>query len=119
MTCPVGGHEGVGRIIKLGPGVNNLKMYCPFQCCAEDSGQMVGLKAVWKVCGKCDECIAGEDALCHNALSTGAHKNGTFQEYSIGPASYVTPVPEGIDPLIAAPLMVSTLKNVVDVSVVV
>jgi propanol-preferring alcohol dehydrogenase len=70
------------------------------------SGQTVGVKAVWKVCGKCDECVAGEDALCSDALSSGAHKNGTFQEYSIGPASYVTPVPEGIDPRIAAPLMV-------------
>lgn len=63
---------------------------------------MVGIKAVWEVCGKCDECQAGQDAL-----SSGAHKNGTFQEYAIGPASYVTPVPEGIDPLIAAPLMVT------------
>ena len=26
MSCPVGGHEGVGRIVKLGPGVTNLKM---------------------------------------------------------------------------------------------
>ena len=76
---------------------------------------MVGLKAVWKVCEKCDECISGEDALCGNALSTGAHKNGTFQEYSIGPASYVTPVPEGIDPLIAAPLMVIILGTLTDV----
>lgn len=25
MVCPVGGHEGVGRIVKLGPGVTNLK----------------------------------------------------------------------------------------------
>jgi threonine dehydrogenase-like Zn-dependent dehydrogenase len=27
MTCPVGGHEGVGKIVKLGPGVTNLKEY--------------------------------------------------------------------------------------------
>jgi alcohol dehydrogenase, propanol-preferring len=26
MMCPVGGHEGVGRIVKLGPGVTNLKL---------------------------------------------------------------------------------------------
>ena len=25
MTCPVGGHEGVGRIVKLGPGVTDFK----------------------------------------------------------------------------------------------
>jgi len=72
---------------------------------------MVGIKAVWKACGNCDECNAGEDALCGNGISSGAHKNGTFQEYSIGPASYVTPVPEGIDPLIAAPLMVMVLSH--------
>jgi alcohol dehydrogenase, propanol-preferring len=26
MSCPVGGHEGVGNIVKLGPGVTNLKL---------------------------------------------------------------------------------------------
>lgn len=26
MKVPVGGHEGVGHIVKLGPGVTNLKM---------------------------------------------------------------------------------------------
>ena len=70
---------------------------------------MVGVKAIWKVCNECDECLAGEDAFCSNALSSGAHKNGSFQEYAIGPASYVTPVPEGIDARIAAPLMVLPL----------
>jgi D-arabinose 1-dehydrogenase-like Zn-dependent alcohol dehydrogenase len=29
MTCPVGGHEGVGKIVKLGPGVTDLKMCGP------------------------------------------------------------------------------------------
>lgn len=107
MKCPVGGHEGVGRIVKLGPGVTNLKEFNPDYSELSGRGQMVGIKAVWKVCEKCDECKAGQDALCSDALSSGAHKNGTFQEYAIGPASYVTPVPEGIDPLIAAPLMVT------------
>ena len=27
MKCSVGGHEGVGRIVKLGPGVDNLTLY--------------------------------------------------------------------------------------------
>jgi D-arabinose 1-dehydrogenase-like Zn-dependent alcohol dehydrogenase len=27
MVCPVGGHEGVGKIVKLGPGVTNLEVY--------------------------------------------------------------------------------------------
>jgi alcohol dehydrogenase, propanol-preferring len=67
---------------------------------------MVGIKAIWKVCGTCEECKSGQDSLCSNAISSGTQRNGTFQEYAIGPADYVTPVPEGIDPLIAAPLMV-------------
>ena len=33
-------------------------------------GQMVGIKAVWKACGDCDECNAGEDALCGNGISS-------------------------------------------------
>ena len=99
--------------MKVWEELSNLDLVLRISSCngiwgskTDDSGQMVGIKAVWRVCGKCDECNAGEDALCSNALSSGAHKNGTFQEYAIGPASYVTPVPEGIDPLISAPLMV-------------
>jgi hypothetical protein len=38
-----------------------------------------------------------------------AHKNGTFQEYTTGPASYVAPISEGIELLVAAHLMVLSL----------
>jgi alcohol dehydrogenase, propanol-preferring len=31
MKVPVGGHEGVGRIVKLGPGVTNLKLFHPLK----------------------------------------------------------------------------------------
>jgi propanol-preferring alcohol dehydrogenase len=34
---------------------------------------------------------------------------GTFQQYTLAPASYVTPVPAGLDPAAAAPLMCAGL----------
>lgn len=74
MTCPVGGYEGVGNFVKPGPGVDNLKMYTSVLVGVNSSGQTVGIKAVWKVCEKCDECVAGEDALCSNAVSSGPQK---------------------------------------------
>lgn len=43
--------------------------------------------------------------------SSGAHKIGTFQEYAIGPESYVDPVPEGLDPLIAIHLILLSFNH--------
>ena len=34
---------------------------------------------------------------------------GTFQQYVLGPANYVTPIPEGLDDVSAAPLMCAGL----------
>ena len=47
MRCPVGGHEGVGKIVKLGPGVTNLKMYVQSQCLIVAARQLVS-----KRCGR-------------------------------------------------------------------
>ncbi|CAG7919509.1 unnamed protein product [Penicillium olsonii] len=92
----VGGHEGVGRIVKLGAGTeaSNLKI-----------GDRVGIKWVSGVCGTCHPCQVGSDGSCFNQKVSGYYTPGTFQQYTLGPANYVTPIPEGLDSAEAAPLL--------------
>jgi len=42
MAGQVGGHEGVGKIVKLGPGAQGVKI-----------GDRVGIKWVASACGNC------------------------------------------------------------------
>jgi Zn-dependent alcohol dehydrogenase len=48
----VGGHEGVGKIVKMGPGSesNDLKV-----------GDRVGIKWLSGICGNCPACLSGHD----------------------------------------------------------
>ncbi|KAJ5902280.1 hypothetical protein N7495_002808 [Penicillium taxi] len=92
----VGGHEGVGRIVKLGPecGDSGLKI-----------GDRVGIKWVSSACGNCQPCRAGSDGLCEKQKVSGYFTPGTFQQYVIGPANYVTPIPDNLDSAEAAPML--------------
>lgn len=92
----VGGHEGVGKIVKLGPGTENSGVKL---------GDRVGIKWIAGVCGSCEACRAGIDASCFNGKISGYYTPGTFQQYVLGPASYVTPIPEGLDSAAAAPML--------------
>jgi propanol-preferring alcohol dehydrogenase len=49
--------------------------------------------------------LEGADALCFTAKISGYYTPGTFQEYVLGPANYVTPIPETLDSADAAPLL--------------
>jgi len=51
----VGGHEGVGKIVKMGPGLENATV---------EVGQRVGIKWMAGICESCDACRAGYDASC-------------------------------------------------------
>lgn len=46
------GHEGVGIVRHVGPGVKTVK-----------AGDRVGLGYLRKVCGRCDGCLTGEFTL--------------------------------------------------------
>ena len=49
----VGGHEGVGKIVKLGPGTESAGVKV---------GDRVGIKWMAGICGSCEACRAGVDA---------------------------------------------------------
>ncbi|KAK1756752.1 alcohol dehydrogenase [Echria macrotheca] len=95
----IGGHEGVGEIISFGPSTSssgNLKI-----------GSRVGIKWLASVCdsGSCIACLSGRDAQCPGQKISGFYYPGTFQQYAVAPASYVTPIPDGVASEMAAPLL--------------
>lgn len=92
----VGGHEGVGKIVKMGPGTDNA---------AVKVGQRVGIKWMAGVCGNCTACHAGYEPMCFSGKISGYYTPGTFQQYVCSPANYVTPIPDGLDSAAAAPLL--------------
>ncbi|RJE27332.1 alcohol dehydrogenase [Aspergillus sclerotialis] len=92
----VGGHEGVGKIVKLGPGAESSGLKI---------GDRVGIKWISSACGNCPPCQAGSDGLCFNQRISGYYTPGTFQQYTLGPANYVTPIPDGLASDEAAPLL--------------
>ena len=69
------GHEGVGIVAALGPGVSGFK-----------EGDAVGVAWLHDACGDCEYCKTGWDSLCLNQNNTGYSVNGSFAEYVIGSA---------------------------------
>ncbi|KID94947.1 Alcohol dehydrogenase superfamily, zinc-type, partial [Metarhizium majus ARSEF 297] len=92
----VGGHEGVGKVVKLGPGAETSGL---------SVGDRVGIKWISSACGHCEPCLAGSDSLCFRSKISGYYTPGTFQQYVTGPAAYVTRIPEQLDSAQAAPLL--------------
>lgn len=87
------GHEGVGRVEKLGPGVTMRGL-----------GDRVAIAWLGDACGECRYCIAGWETLCEKQQNSGYSVNGTFAEYAVAPAAFATPVPETVSSRDAAPL---------------
>lgn len=81
------GHEGVGRVVDVGPGVDKDLV-----------GVKVFLSSIYD--GTCDYCRRGFENLCRNAELLGEMRNGTYAEYVVVPAQSVHPY-HGLDPKVA------------------
>jgi len=92
----VGGHEGVGKVVKMGPGTESANVKV---------GDRVGVKWISAICDSCPACLAGHDGVCFNQKVSGYYTAGTFAQYCLGPASYVTPIPEKLASDAAAPML--------------
>ncbi|KAI9839075.1 MAG: hypothetical protein M1837_002252 [Sclerophora amabilis] len=92
----VGGHEGVGKVVKLGAGADlgTVKV-----------GDRVGVKWISAACQSCAACLEGVEGVCFNQKVSGYYTPGTFQQYVLGPANYVTPIPESLSSADAAPML--------------
>ena len=100
----VPGHEGVGLVERVGAGVTRLR-----------EGDRVAVPWLGWACGACEACASGWETLCPDARYTGYMVDGGFAEYVLADAAFAGLVPEGIDPLDAAPLTcagVTTYKAV-------
>jgi propanol-preferring alcohol dehydrogenase len=100
----VPGHEGVGRVVRVGEGVTRV-----------GEGDRVAVPWLGWACGACEACASGWETLCSSARYTGYTVNGGFAEYVLAEAAFVGIVPSEIDPLDAAPLTcagVTTYKAV-------
>jgi alcohol dehydrogenase, propanol-preferring len=98
------GHEGVGIVEAAGPGVTRVEV-----------GQRVALPWLATACGTCEHCVGGWETLCTSQQNTGYSIDGGYAEYAVADADYVGIVPDGVDPLDAAPLTcagVTTYKAV-------
>ena len=99
------GHEGVGIVERVGAG----NMY------GLEPGMRVALPWLGYACGTCKYCNTGRETLCMSQLNMGYAINGGFAEYALGYARHVVRVPDGVDPVDAAPLTcagVTTYKAV-------
>lgn len=98
------GHEGVGIVTALGPGVTEVAV-----------GDRVALPWLGYACGTCDYCVSGWETLCPEQRNMGYSMDGGFAEYARAYGRYVVKVPDGIDPADASPLTcagVTTYKAV-------
>lgn len=89
----VPGHEGVGIVERVGDGVTTRTV-----------GQRVALPWLGYACGECRYCIDGRENLCERQHNTGYSVDGGYAEYTLADARFASPVPDGVNPLDAAPL---------------
>jgi propanol-preferring alcohol dehydrogenase len=87
------GHEGIGLVEEVGPGVDEVAI-----------GDRVAMPWLGYACGTCEYCVSGWETLCLEQKNTGYSIDGGFAEYVKANSRYVVKVPEGVDPVDAAPL---------------
>jgi propanol-preferring alcohol dehydrogenase len=98
-TLPIiPGHEIVGRIDAIGPGVETLRME-----------QRVGIPWLGHTCGVCPYCIGGQENLCDRPLFTGYTRDGGFATAAIADARYAFALGEVGGDVALAPLLCAGL----------
>lgn len=89
----VPGHEVVGTVVELGSGMDYLAI-----------GDRVGVAFAQEWCGRCAHCALGRYHQCVVAKGTGLTMDGGHAEQAVFSAGAVEKLPEGLDPVEAAPV---------------
>ncbi|EAL18034.1 hypothetical protein CNBK0550 [Cryptococcus deneoformans B-3501A] len=106
--CPqVCGHEIVGEVVRVGTSPENgLKI-----------GDLVGIGAQSDSCRECEWCKEGKENYCATQTITfnypynrgpngkGSIARGGFAKYWRGPSKFAVPLPSGLEPDVAAPML--------------
>jgi len=90
------GHEGVGRVIKIGKNVTEVEV-----------GQNVGIGWICGSCKKCEPCLVGEENTCQNGYQgtiLNGHK-GCFATHTRIDQRWAIPLPESLDLDSTGPLL--------------
>ncbi|ODV90133.1 hypothetical protein CANCADRAFT_101524 [Tortispora caseinolytica NRRL Y-17796] len=97
MQCKVAGHEGVGRIVAHGEGVDKEKFPIGLRC---------GVPLMRHTCQSCEDCwLPGQECYCENGLFSAVQLDGSFMEYVPVETSYFCPVPEEIPDKYVGPIL--------------
>ncbi len=81
----ISGSDFTGRVVEVGSKVKEVTL-----------GAKVAVNAA-KFCGKCQQCLRGEQSLCRNFSMVGEHSWGGLAEYAIVPARNLQVLPEEAD----------------------
>ncbi len=94
----VPGHEIVGRVAALGPGVASLAL-----------GERVGVPWLGFTCGVCPYCRSERENLCDSPGFTGYTRDGGYATHALADARFCFPLPADADPVRLAPLLCAGL----------
>jgi len=103
------GHEGIGKVVEVGEGVTEVK-----------EGDRVGVPWLYSTCGHCEYCLGARETVCADAVYGGYTADGGFAEYMVADPKYVAKIPDGLDPIAAAPIVcagITTYKGVKETGV--
>ena len=92
------GHEIVGHVEALGPGVEGFAI-----------GMRVGVPWLGWTDGTCFYCRQGEENLCDHPRFTGYQIDGGYAGYTVADARYAFHLPDGYSDAEAAPLLCAGL----------
>jgi alcohol dehydrogenase len=88
------GHEPVGEIVALGPGVTSRSI-----------GDRVGVPWIQASCGRCEWCTRGLPITCPNLIQAAIDMPGGHAEYLLAFAAATILLPENVSYEQAAPIM--------------
>ena len=92
------GHEIVGTIEAIGPGVDLLTL-----------GERVGVPWLGWTCGECNYCLSGRENLCDRARFTGYTLDGGYADHAVADARFCLKLPADYSNEAAAPLLCAGL----------
>ncbi len=88
------GHQIVGEVDTIGSAVERSWL-----------GRRVGVAWIASACGRCPRCLEGRENLCPEFRATGLDVDGGYAEYCVADVRFVYPLPQGFEPVRAAPLL--------------
>jgi propanol-preferring alcohol dehydrogenase len=94
----VPGHEVVGIVDSMGPGVSALAI-----------GQRAGIAWLGNTCGRCEYCRTDRENLCDAPTFTGYSQDGGFATHIVAEAAFSVPMQMFDEPAAAAPLLCAGL----------